>query len=245
MELFDYKEAFLKLVNCKSLGFYNCVEKITIFLNDKQNKSVANYFTIYVFDERKGPKYKKTHLTSKLISISGNVSVGIDCNIISIEEAVRCFNILCDNKNSHTVDIGEGQLIKGTCELVPKVFVPKNGTIEPQLNKVLKNNYLNGSYVVEFFDVEKSCIACLNANQQKKISQVIYDIIPIDLFTISDRIGNFLFQFPSINLKLNYKVDKEGKLNYSICTDNRLLHNVNYGALGSGDDHGRVYAFRI
>lgn len=93
--------------------------------------------------------------------------------------------------------------------------------------------------------MEKSCIACLNANQQKKISQVIYDIIPIDLFTISDRIRNFLFQFPSINLKLNYKADKEGKLNYSICTDNRLLHNVNYGALGSGDDHGRVYAFRI
>lgn len=37
MTLEERKNEFEKLLNCKSLGFYNCVEKITIFLINKKS----------------------------------------------------------------------------------------------------------------------------------------------------------------------------------------------------------------
>ena len=224
----DYKKEFDKLVNCKSLGFYNCAEKITIFLKNKADDSVTNYFTIFVFDERFAPDYKKSFLTKKLISISDSISVGIICDVISIEDAATYYETLCDNLENNTVDIGQGTLNKGPCEFVPKVFVPANSTKTPLINKVLKNNNINGSYIIEFFDVKKQPSTLINQAQLKKLNDTIYEIIPIDLFTISDRIGNFIFQFPSINLKHHYKADKEGNLNYSICVDKRLSGNINY-----------------
>ena len=93
----DYKKEFDKLVNCKSLGFYNCAEKITIFLKNKTNNSVTNYFTIFVFDERFIPDYKESFLTEKLISISDSISVGIIRDVISIEDAATYYDALCDN----------------------------------------------------------------------------------------------------------------------------------------------------
>lgn len=228
MTLDKIKNDFEKLLNCKSLGFYNCVEKTTIFLINKKSNSTENYFTIFVFDERINPTYSKTNLTSELIPISDAISIGIIREIISIETAIKCFDALCENIGNGVVDIGQGQLAKSICELVPKVFVPKNSTQSPQLNKVLKNNYFNGSYIIEFFDVEKNCLSSLNANQIKKANEAIYYIVPIDLFAVSDRIGNFIFQFPSINLKHHYKGNQNRKLEFSIHVDSRLSPNINY-----------------
>ena len=243
MTYYESKTEFEKLVNCKSLGFYNCVEKTTVFLINKKSASTENYFTIFVFDERINPTYEKTNLTSKLMPVSDSISIGIVREIISIDTAIKCFDTLYENISSSTVDIGQGQLSKSICELVPKVFVPKNSTKESQLNKVLKNNYFNGSYVIEFFDVEKKCLSCLNSNQIKKANDTIYDIIPIDLFTVSDRIGNFLFQFPSINLKLHYKGNPNNGLDFSICTDSRLAPNINYQLICESVHDGNVIGY--
>ena len=144
MKLCEIRTDFNKLVNCNSLGFYNCVEKTTIFLINKKSGSTDNYFTIFVFDERLNPTYTTTNLTPKLIPVSDSVSIGIVCEVMTTETAAKCFNALCENIIKSTVNIGQGQLAKSICELVPKVFVPKNSTKEPQLNKVLKNNFFNG-----------------------------------------------------------------------------------------------------
>lgn len=245
MTLDERKNEFEKLLNCKSLGFYNCVEKITIFLINKKRASPENYFTIFVFDEQINPTYEKTNLTTKLIPVSDNTSIGIVREIISIETAIKCFDALYENISNSTVDIGQGRLSKSICELVPKVFVPKNSTKESQLNKVLKNNYFNGSYVIEFFDVEKNCLSSLNANQIEKANEVIYHIIPIDLFAVSDRIGNFIFQFPSINLKHHYKGNQNRKLDFSIHTDSRLSPNINYQLICESVYDGNVIGYGI
>lgn len=126
------------------------------YLTAYKSASPENYFTIFVFEEQINPTYEKTNLTTKLIPVSDNTSIGIVREIISIDTAIKCFDALYENISNSTVDIGQGRLSKSICELVPKVFVPKNSTKESQLNKVLKNNYFNGSYVIEFFDVEKS-----------------------------------------------------------------------------------------
>lgn len=245
MKLCEIQTDFNKLVNCNSLGFYNCVEKTTIFLINKKSGSTDNYFTIFVFDERINPTYISTYLTSKPISISDSISIGIVREVITIEAASKCFDALCEHISNGTVDIGQGSLAKGLCELVPKVFVPKNSTKEPQLNKVLKNNFFNGSYIIEFFDVEKNCLSSLNANQIKKANESIYHIVPIDLFAVSDRIGNFIFQFPSINLKHHYKGTQNGKLDFSIHTDSRLTPSINYQLICESVYDGNVIGYGI
>lgn len=243
MTLDESKNEFEKLLNCKSLGFYNCVEKTTIFLINKKSGSTDNYFTIFVFDERLNPTYTTTNLTPKLIPVSDSVSIGIVREVMTIDTATKCFDVLCENIISSTVNIGQGQLSKSICELVPKVFVPKSSTKEPQLNKVLKNNFFNGSYIVEFFDVEKNCLSSLNANQIKKANEAVYNIVPIDLFTVSDRIGNFIFQFPSINLKHHYKRNHNGKLDFSIHTDSRLSPNIDYQLICESIYDGNIIGY--
>ena len=64
------------------------------------------------------------------------------------------------------------------------------------LNKVLKNNFINGSYILEFFDCDKKIVNVLNTVQFRKMTDTIFDAIPIDLFSVSDRITSFLFKCP-------------------------------------------------
>ena len=83
-------------------------------------------------------------MTTKLIPVSDNTSIGIVREIISIETAIKCFDALYENISNSTVDIGQGRLSKSICELVPKVFVPKNSTKESQLNPRLLDPYMIG-----------------------------------------------------------------------------------------------------
>ena len=47
------------------------------------------------------------------------------------------------------------------------------------LNKVLKNNFINGSYILEFFDCDKKIVNVLNTVQFRKMTDTIFDAIPI------------------------------------------------------------------
>ena len=53
-------------------------------------------------------------------------------------------------------------------------------------------------YVIKWVeDTDKTIKNMLNAAVLKKMTDIVYRVIPIDLFSVSDRIGNFVFQFPS------------------------------------------------
>ena len=113
---------YQKLSTCQSLGFYNCCEMTTVFLESKNEKTPYNLFTIFVFDER----------------------------------AKQCYDILREAVEAkECIDMGDGVLKIGHLEEVPPIFVQQNSTVEISLNKVLKNNFRNGSYLIEFFDIEK------------------------------------------------------------------------------------------
>ena len=94
---------------------------------------------------------------------------------------------------------------------------------------MLKNNFRNGSYLIEFFDIEKPFLKLLSKTDIKKICNTIYRYIPIDLLTISDCMGNFIFQFPSLNVDIHYQTDeKEESLLYQIRMDERLPESAKY-----------------
>ena len=220
MTIEKYKEEFARIISCKTLGTYNYVEKITAFLVDKSNNRTYNYYTIFSFGNSLNPNFKTEYLTTELININSNVSLGIIKSNITTESVIVQFDELCKQCNNETVDIGDGELYKGVCELIPKIFVPQNSTKEVQINKILKNNFYNGSYIFEFFDIEKKLLTGISFKNIKKINEEIYKIIPIDLTSVSDRIGNFVFQIPSINTHVNYVTDRaEETLTYNVILD--------------------------
>ncbi len=209
------------LLNTQSLGFYNCCELTNIFIVDITNNQVYNFFTILTFEERLNNTPYDKFLTPNLIKLSSNLKLGIYSKLISTTEAKNIFTAIYE---TGTLDIGKGQLIIGKTEKIRKIFVPKNSTIEPTLNNVLKNNFFNGSYVLEFFDIEKPLKTILdNNNLFVNASELIVNYIPLKLLAVPDRVGNILFQFPSLNIDLNHSTnDTETELHYKIKTDERL-----------------------
>lgn len=231
-----FVDEYKKLVHAKSLGFYNCCEELSIFLYKKSSGDVYNIYTIFCFEERYKIKNLKVNILKKLFSITNEYSMGISKKLHSLEEMDKIFKDICESSNG-IVDFGEGELHIGQYEKVPKVFVQSDGTEGILLNKILKNNFNNGSYILEFFDVEKNITEVLSVEQLKKMTNEIYKFLPIDLLSLADRIGNIIFQFPSNNVNLSYTKSMDEKyLNYKIEFDKRfkrisnciLLSEVSY-----------------
>ena len=218
----DALREFQFLSQCKSLGFYNCGELTTVFLYQKAEKTSYHYFTICVLEERVRPEAVTEYITPALIALSGNVSMGIKRRVCPLDEIAQIVAVLSQAEGESVIDIGDGALATGKLEAVPKRFIPQNSTKEIALNRILKNNFRNGSYVLEFFDVEKKSLQILDKKAQEKAAAELYSYIPVDLFTISDRIGNFVFQFPSINAKISYRQEDGERLVYQVDMDDRL-----------------------
>lgn len=217
------QQAYQLLTTSPVLGCYNCCEITTAFLNDKKRKVTRNYYTICVLEERCTVSEGRRFLTSNLIPINDDLSLGIEQRVVSLEECGQAFAQLCTHTQDGCVDIGSGKLCIGAMEAVPSVFVPYDSTLEIPVNRVLKNNFLNGSYVLEFFDTQKNFFASLSKPQKKLLSDKLAEYLPIDLFTIADRVGNILFQFPSLNVRYRYQVrNEETVFHHSLTLDPRI-----------------------
>lgn len=235
-----------ELLACEKLGYYNSCEMITIFIIEKNTKYVYNFYTIFVMEERLTVGEECACLTSKLVSISERYSMGMQRKVQKVEKMRSIIQSLCESCESQSVDIGDGCLQIGKLEMVPKTFVPQNSTVEITMNKVLKNNFQNGSYILEFFDAEERVKNILSKKELRKITDAIFECIPIDLFTLSDRIGNFIFQFPSINTRITYELDKdESALLYKLDMDERLGEENHFILQAELMDDGNIIGFGI
>lgn len=235
-----------ELLACKKLGYYNSCEMITIFIIEKNTKYVYNFYTIFIMEERLTVREECDCLTSKLVSISERYSMGMQRKVQKVEKIRSIMQSLCESCESQSVDIGDGCLQIGKLEMVPKTFVPQNSTVEITMNKVLKNNFQNGSYVLEFFDAEERVKNTFSKKELRKITDAIFERIPVDLFTLSDRIGNFVFQFPSINTRITYEIGKdESALHYKLDVDERLGEENHFILQAELMDDGNIIGFGI
>lgn len=211
-----------------NLGFYKSCEVTTIFLLNKTSKQVFNYFSIYVFEERELETDEIKYLTDKLLTISEEYRVGICRYYLSMEQAFDNFNQI---KNSKVLSNISGELNIGNLELINKQFVPPNGTKDINLNKCLKNNFINGSYIYEFFNVGKDFLK-LTKKQKEKIAKHIINFVPINLHVLQDRIGNIVFQFPSNIVSLDSTSNKDNtSLDITLTSDNRIDGEDRYSIL--------------
>ena len=205
-----------ELISSKSLGNYNCCEMISVFLWNRKERSAANIYTIFSFEERAFVEETAENVGS-IEQITGKYSIGVQQKVFEVSKVRSIFEKLCTDREKQVIDIGDGDLQVGHLEAVPKVFIQQDSTVEEVLNEVLKNNFKNGSYILEFFDVDKTVLNIWTTKEFKKLTDIIYDKIPIDLFSLSDRMGNFVFQFPSLNVTTSYQTNEtETNLTYHV-----------------------------
>ena len=233
-----------ELISCKSLGDYNCCEMISIILWNKMRKSASNLYTIFTFEERMSVDEKTEYLFEKLERITDEYSVGIQRKVFEASKIRDIFKMICTSRENLSIDIGDGDLQIGHLEGVTKVFIQQDSTIEILLNKVLKNNFRNGSYVMEFFDIDKTVLKIWTPKELKKLTEKIHSVIPIDLFSVSDRIGNFVFQFPSLNVKSSYFTNElESELTYQVSFRKECEEDDEFILLSEGNADDSVAAF--
>ena len=143
-------------------------------------------------------------MTEKLQPFKGckTISYGIQRRVVDIEIAQNLYFQLIQN-NQFSID---GPLKIGKVKLLQEQYVPPRGDIYygTQLNNILKNNFKNGSYILEFFDEEKSNVQFLldNPTLLNQFSEAISSILPIKIGAVSDRLGNVIFQFPINNFEI-------------------------------------------
>lgn len=99
----------------------------------------------------------------------------------------------------------------GTLTPVPKQFVPPNSATEIPLNAALKNNFFAGSYVLELFDVQKTMHSGFEKSPSalQELSESVSELIPLQLASLSDRLGNIVIQFPIDAIRVNFQANRE------------------------------------
>ncbi len=75
---------------------------------------------------------------------------------------------------------------------------------------------------MEFFDVEKKWVNLLKKEELEKAFHEIDTVVPLSLSSLSDRIGNIIFQFPSLNAWIFHeRKEEESMLTCHIQMDGR------------------------
>jgi hypothetical protein len=178
------------------LGHYKECELTHIFIVEKDSNSFHHYFAVLSYEEFKefDKNRKESYLTKSLIKINNKYKMGISQMRITLQNASDIFNQLCFgflNVN------GTNFIISNNIQLLPKTHVPTLwGYDGVMLNKVLKPNFWGDKYILEFTAIENSMNNLFSAEELRTINAEILKVIQIDLSSVYDRIGSFIFQFP-------------------------------------------------
>ena len=177
------------------LWYYECCEVTICCLIDRE-KTASNIFTILSFESSKIEQRRKAAFRTQPNEwVSRNTHLAVVQYQVTIEEALSICEQFCNNTTHLHTPLGLLNL--GELSRWPNVFVPVDSTVLIPLNRVIKNNFVGGSMIAEWHGKDNHAVEALTDKEIKKAVQRIKKIVPIDLLTISDRIGNIIVQFPA------------------------------------------------
>lgn len=187
---------YTTLATSGNIAFYESCEVTQLFLWDKKQQKVYNLFILVSFEEKPYAATNKHFLTKEKIKVTNTFEIGIQRYWLTLSEAATTFNTLLHTNKWDCK--GDDSLIVPELRPLPKQFIPNTDSL--RINLLLKNNFDNGSYILEFFDESKqdvqSLFALENIDTLNRLTEQVKSILPIDLSVARDRIGNIIFQFP-------------------------------------------------
>ena len=187
-----------KLTKNGIIGIYRSFE-ITEIIGSQQGNEPVNFLTLAVAEPAVSPtgEVPEAHFLnqSRLKLSSTGWKFGIARYRIPLQtlvDAVNHFSLTGEWKP------GSDPLQVGTLKAVPSQFVPADAFDEDPWNRVLKNNFWEGSHVLELFDTTKQHVQFLldDSRLLTSLAQLINPHAPIAVDGLSDRLGNVLIQLP-------------------------------------------------
>ncbi len=182
------------------LGFYTlCEVTHVVGYSDEAPTVPVNIFSILVFEDRlqeapTRPSFLNGKNRIELKSLRGWKFgvVRYTTAISSVMQTVSHFGYSGDwNTNGMTLKLGE---------MVPVApqFVSPDATDTTRLNQLLKNNFWNGAYVLEWFDSTKDNLKFFFDAPllMQELSQSVQAHVPLRIASLSDRLGNIVVQLP-------------------------------------------------
>ena len=182
------------------IGNYNSFEVTEVLgFHRDSPKQPSNFISLMVAEPSFPPKetaVKPDFLNRKRIELRDNPwSFGVVRYRVSTQqvlEALRNLSIAGEWKP------GISALKVGALTPIPPQFVPADTALPHPWNGVLKNNFWEGSHVIELFDSLKTDVKFL-LDEPKLLKQLAVDLRPfvkMGIDGLSDRLGNVLIQLP-------------------------------------------------
>lgn len=177
-------------------GFYTHFEAVEVFAILHPKADPFNIFTIIVAEERPPGTENQSDYIGGRIKLKS-----FDGWMFGIRRSLRPLADLTNSLNDYATTgkwCLSDKLGVGPLTPVPAQFVPPDSTTSAAWNHVLKNNFWNGSYLVELADPAKSQLSAFFEDPPKlqALSSAVSERIPIGLAVLSDRLGNIVVQFP-------------------------------------------------
>jgi hypothetical protein len=163
-------------------------------------------------------------LTEKLITLKGSGFNGFGVNryFLTVERLYQIINDFIEH--DYWQPSGE-ELLIGNLDFTRSYFVPPDASDEAPVNNTLKNNFWNGSHILELFS---QSMICFNIFLEKpfllqELSERLQSIIPIRFASLSDRLGNIIFQFPVNVLRTKFGFRGDIAISLEMAWDHRVL----------------------
>jgi len=191
------------------VGAYKECELTHIYLFEIESNKIYHYYAVLSYEEyiESNEDFKEIFLTPKPIKINNKYKLGIKQSRLSFNCAKDIFNGLCTGYLSVE---NKTFCISSAFTVLPKTHIPSYWDNNvPLLHKVLKPNFWGDNYIIEFFSTQNPFDGLLSSKDFTIINENIKKYINIDLESINDRIGSYVFQFPItlINADIHSKRD--------------------------------------
>lgn len=179
------------------IGFYESFE-VTEILGFQKDGTATNFFSLIVAEPGSPPEGTVTPecLTPERIELKGShYKFGVFRFRVPIQFIVDVLERFARTGEWQT---GPKPLRVGKLAPVTPQFVHPDFNDPHPWNSVLKNNFYEGSHILELFDTSKDAARFLLRDSRllAELSQQIRSIVPMDIDGLSDRLGNIAIQMP-------------------------------------------------
>ncbi len=201
-----------ELIEPGVIGFYRSVEVTEII--GVQGRTFTNFLTLAVAEPLEAPA--KVDCDSVLLNKGRRhrlLGTSFDVGIVQYRLSLEAFL----SKVAEFGAAGEWKptsspVKTGTLRAVPPQFVPSDGCDSHPWNGVLKNNFFEGSHVLELFDTTKQYVRLLLEDSRRltNLANIVSGYLPIKIDGMSDRLGNVIIQLPVMVVSTQVRGSPEG-----------------------------------
>jgi len=179
------------------LGFYTHFEVTEVIASRERGAPPLNVFSVLVAEDRSEMSATSPQFLGSRIRLkqARDWTFGVCRYLRPVSEVL---NALASFQTTMKWQPSGKALDVGRLAAVPTQFIPADSTVVVPWNNVLKNNFWNGSYVVELADPDKAEFQLFfdRPSVLQELSEQIQAFAPLRLASLSDRLGNLAFQIP-------------------------------------------------